>query len=218
MVEIKKGKEPPALIAYRKTQYATYDGMPKNVHDAVLESLMQEQGYLCAYCMCRIPQKGKSPAATIEHWDPQSKTSNDKALDYRNMLAVCNGNQGCGSDKFTTCDTKRGNTPITVHPLRPATLSGIQYKSDGTIYSSDPNINKDLDETLNLNCTQVGLVESRRRALQTMLNELNKRRPTGDITLTCLRLLEKYQTQTRKTPYVGILIWWLQRHIIKGRG
>ena len=96
MIEIKKGKEPPALIAYRKTQYATYDDMPKPVHDAVLRSLMQEQGYLCAYCMRRIPQKGKTPPATIEHWDPQSKTCIAKALDYRNMLAVGNVNRGCG--------------------------------------------------------------------------------------------------------------------------
>ena len=149
MIEIKKGKEPPALIAYRKTKYATYDDMPKAVHDAVLDSLMQEQGYLCAYCMRRIPQKGKTPSATIEHWDPQSKTCTDKALDYRNMLAVCNGNRGCGSKEYMTCDAKRGNTPLTVYPLNPLTLSSIQYKSDGRIFSPNSDINTDLDVTLN---------------------------------------------------------------------
>lgn len=216
MIEIKKGKEPPALIAYRKTQYATYDDMPKPVHDAVLRSLMQEQGYLCAYCMRRIPQKGKTPPATIEHWDPQSKTCIDKALDYRNMLAVCNGNRGCGDKEYMTCDAKRGNIPLTVHPLNPLTLSSIQYKSDGRISSPNLDINTDLDETLNLNCFQVGLLESRRRALQALQNELKKKHPTGDITLTCLKLLQKYQSQTSKTPYLGILIWWLQKHIRKG--
>lgn len=215
MIEIKKGKEPSALIAYRKTPYATYDDMPKAVHDAVLDSLMQEQGYLCAYCMRRIPQKGKTPSATIEHWDPQSKTCTDKALDYRNMLAVCNGNRGCGSKEYMTCDAKRGNASLTVHPLNPLTLSSILYKSDGRISSPDSDINTDLDKTLNLNCSQVGLVESRRRAVQTMQNELKKRCPTGNITLTCLRLLQKYQSQTQKTPYLGILIWWLQKHIRK---
>lgn len=134
MIEIKKGKEPPELLAYRKKKYAAYDNMPREVHEAVLESLMKEQGYLCAYCMCKIPQTGKMPSATIEHWEPQSKTSEDKALDYRNMLAVCNGNRGCGKKEYMTCE----------------------------------------------------------------------------------RLLEKYQSQTRKTSYLGILIWWIQKHMSKG--
>lgn len=190
--------------------------MPREVHEAVLESLMKEQGYLCAYCMCKIPQTGKMPSATIEHWEPQSKTSEDKALDYRNMLAVCNGNRGCGKKEYMTCDARRGNTPLTVNPLNALTLSSIQYKADGTIFSNDPDINKDLNEILNLNCSQVGLVENRRRALQTMLKELRKKRPTGAIPLTCERLLEKYQSQTRKTSYLGILIWWIQKHMSKG--
>lgn len=216
MIEIKKGKEPPELIAYRKTEYATYDNMPKEVHDAVLKSLIQEQGNLCAYCMCRIPQEKKKPSATIEHWKPQSKTSNDMALNYRNMLAVCSGNRGCGSEKDMTCDAKRGNTPLTVNPLKASTLLSISYQSDGTIFSSDSNINADLNTTLNLNCSSVGLVENRRVALQTMQKELSKKHSKGDIKLACSRMLEKYQTQTPKTPYLGILIWWLQKHISKG--
>lgn len=218
MIEIKKGKEPPELIAYRKTPYATYDNMPKDVHDAVLDSLMEEQGYLCAYCMRKIPQKDRMPSVTIEHWDPQSKTSSDKALDYRNMFAVCNGNRGCGIEKHMTCDAKRGNTPLTVHPLNRLTLSSIQYKSDGSIFSCEPNINTDLDETLNLNCSQVGLVESRRKALQAMQKEIRRRHPKGDITSTCSKLLQKYQSETKKTPYLGILIWWLQKRIRRGCG
>lgn len=218
MIEIKKGKEPPELIAYRKKPYATYDNMPKDVHDAVLDSLMEEQGYLCAYCMRKIPQKDRMPSVTIEHWDPQSKTSSDKALDYRNMFAVCNGNRGCGIEKHMTCDAKRGNTPLTVHPLNRLTLSSIQYKSDGSIFSCEPNINTDLDETLNLNCSQVGLVESRRKALQAMQKEIRRRHPKGDITSTCLKLLQKYQSETKKTPYLGILIWWLQKRIRRGCG
>lgn len=215
MVEIKKGKEPPVLIAYRKTPYATYDGMPKDIHDAVLESLMKEQGYLCAYCMCRIPQNEKSPSATIEHWDPQSKTSIDKALDYRNMFAVCNGNRGCGAKKYMTCDARRGDDSLTVNPLNPLTISKIEYKSNGIVFSTDPDINNDLNDTLNLNCVAVGLVENRRQALQTMLNGLKKKHPNGDIHLTCIRLLEMYQSKPQKTPYSGIIIQWLQKHMNK---
>ena len=66
MIEIKKEQEPSELITHRKTAYATYENMPVETHQAVLNSLMHEQGFLCAYCMRRIPQKGRIPSATIE--------------------------------------------------------------------------------------------------------------------------------------------------------
>lgn len=46
MIEIKKQKEPAKLIAHKKKKYATYTNMPMDVHQAVLESLMREQGYI----------------------------------------------------------------------------------------------------------------------------------------------------------------------------
>ena len=55
MIEIKKEQEPSELITHRKTAYATYENMPVETHQAVLNSLMHEQGFLCAYCMRRIP-------------------------------------------------------------------------------------------------------------------------------------------------------------------
>ena len=76
MIEIKKGKEPYELLSYRKKARANYDNM--DCKQTVLESLMREQGYLCAYCMRRIPEERELPfgvkPATIEHWEAQSKT------------------------------------------------------------------------------------------------------------------------------------------------
>lgn len=213
MIEIKKGREPRELMAYRKMPFASYDEMPKDVHDAVINSLMQEQGYICAYCMRRIPQKGKDPDVTIEHLDAQSLTDVDRGLDYRNMVAVCNGNRGAGSKDKMTCDAKRGNDKLTVNPLQAETLSRIQYKKDGTIYSDDPAVKFDVNETLNLNCPDVGLIESRHSALQALQKELSKRKKDGDIKLQCARMLQYYQQQNIKTPYVGILIWWLKKKI-----
>ncbi|WP_195543173.1 hypothetical protein [Massiliimalia timonensis] len=132
------------------------------------------------------------------------------------MLAVCNGNQGCGTKRYMTCDANRGNIPLTVNPLNASTLSSVAYKSNGTIFSHNTDINKDLNIILNLNCSRVGPIENRRKALQTMLNELRKKHPKGDINLTCIRLLEKYRSQTKKSPYLGILIWWLQEYMSKG--
>lgn len=211
MIEIKKEQEPSELITHRKTTYATYENMPVETHQAVLNSLMHEQGFLCAYCMRRIPQKGRIPSATIEHWDPQSQTDTTKALDYKNMLAVCNGNRG-SEVRYLTCDAKKQSTAIRVNPLNPATLKTICYQSDGTIYSEDADINTDLNVTLNLNCNRFGLVDSRRDALQRMLKELQAKHSSGDIKRYCAKLLNAYRENSPKTPYVGILIHWLERH------
>lgn len=211
MIEIKKGKEPPELMLHRKTKFASYENMSSETHKAVLDSLMRDQGYICAYCMRRLPQKSGNPPVTIEHWDAQSKSSTDRTMDYRNMLAVCSGNRGSKEENLT-CDAKRGNTPLKVNPLVSATLVTIQYKNDGTIYSDDPEVSRDLNETLNLNCNAFGLVDSRRKALAQMKEQLKNRYPTGDIKLACTKLLNKYQTDSTKTPYVGILMWWLAKH------
>ena len=213
MIEIKKGKEPQELISHRKKPYATYSNMPPDVHEIVLNSLIKEQGYICAYCMRRIPQKDKTPSVTIEHIDPQSKTDNAKALNYRNMLAVCNGNRGCGTEDGMICDAKRGNDSLYVNPLKPETLKSIRYKSDGTIFSDIEVINEDLDIRLNLNCQALGLPDIRRKALQTMINRIHEEHPTGSIKTICAKYLTYYQQQTKKTPYVGILISWLEKKI-----
>ena len=221
MIEIKKVREPQELIAHRKKPFTTYANMSKEVHEAVLNSLVEEQGYICAYCMRRIvPQKeqeenkkNRKHLVTIEHIDPQSKTDAVKALDYRNMLAVCDGNRGCGSKKNMICDARRENDALYVNPLKPETLKSIRYKSDGTIFSDIEVVNKDLNERLNLNCQALGLPDMRLAALREMQKQIEKKHPTGSIKTICSRYLEYYQQQTRKTPYVGILISWLEKKI-----
>lgn len=91
MIKINKGIEPVELTKYKQQPNASYrdmhgapsgksnsDGTPIDVYTIVLNRLIQEQGCICAYCMCRIPEKGKK--ATIEHIDPQSATSEEKSL------------------------------------------------------------------------------------------------------------------------------------------
>lgn len=51
MILIRKGDEPRSLTLYRKSAYAYYDGCNKN---DIRDSLLKEQGYLCAYCMRRM--------------------------------------------------------------------------------------------------------------------------------------------------------------------
>lgn len=219
MIEIKKGKEPNKLLWYRKQKGASYRDMDRDVKDELLEKLLQEQGHLCAYCMRRIPEERALPVGipnvTIEHWYPQNPDNEEDVgqdLDYRNMFAVCSGNRGCGEERGLTCDAARKNTPIKVNPCDANTLHGITYTSKGRIQSSDPDVNRDLNDVLNLNCEAVSLPENRKRALDELIKDVNKNHATGDISIYCKRKLKQIQAiEDKKIPFEGILIDWLSK-------
>lgn len=228
MIWIQKKREPCELTEYRQLPHASYqdmhgaptkrtapDGSHKDVYSVVLNSLMQEQSYICAYCMRRIPERDTKliVKATIEHISPQS-IEPGQALDYRNMLAVCNGNRDAQLNCNKTCDAHRGNTPLYVNPLKPDTLVTIQYKRDGTIYSDDPRVQHDLNDTLNLNSDGDNrrLKENRKKALQALSKHIKRKYPTGNIQAYCKHKLERLQNEAVKTEYVGILLYWLEKH------
>ncbi|HUW07262.1 MAG TPA: hypothetical protein VMW01_13475 [Williamwhitmania sp.] len=109
MISIVKIKEPKELFAYRLQPNAEYDGANFTpVKDAIRQSLLEEQGYICAYCMQRI--QNDRTKMKVEHWQSQSKTP-ALQLDYKNMLAVCLGNQSYSYNN-THCDTHRKNTSL----------------------------------------------------------------------------------------------------------
>lgn len=214
MIEIKKGREPGELIAYRKSKCASYEDMSSSVKKVVLDALMQEQGHLCAYCMRKIPQTDGAPPASIEHWAAQSNHSEKKRLDYRNVFAVCSGNRGCGCSQNMTCDASKGNQVLTVNPTTPSTLIGIKYHSDGRIYSTNKAVNYDLNNVLNLNCKSIQLPNSRLKALLSLQKHIKKKCPTGNIQLYCKRIRDEILLErNQKLPFVGILLWWLGKKI-----
>lgn len=220
MIQIQKGNEPKKLLRYRQQEGASYEQMDRDVKEELLEKLLQEQGYLCAYCMRRIPEKRKLPSriepVTIEHWlprNPKNKEDIGQGLNYRNMFAVCSGNRGCGSKEGLTCDASRGNQLLKVNPCKADTLCGITYNSLGQIQSSDPDVDKDLNEKLHLNSEVISLPQNRKQALDVLIEDIKKHHGTGDISLYCKRRLEQIQTMKEpKPPFVGILIWWLSKH------
>ena len=221
MIEIKKAREPDSLLQYRQQEGASYEEMDKSVKEDLLEQLLQEQGHICAYCMKRIPESRKLPAGvapvTIEHWlprNPESKEDIGQGLNYRNMFAVCSGNRGSGCKERMTCDARRGNEPIKINPCDAATLRGITYTSTGKIQSSDPVIDEDINERLNLNSEISSLPENRKQVLQALIDDVRKKHGTGDISTYCRRKLEQIKNMDDpKVPYVGILIWWLEKHV-----
>ena len=211
---IVKGKEPASLTQYKKTKGAYFDGFTKK--DDIRQALLEEQGYLCAYCMRRIKNVGE---ATIEHYLPQSKTDNAASLDFRYMLGVCKLNRNC-LHKYQTCDAHRNNETLTIDPWSAYSISLISYdQSNGNILSEDPDINRDLNVTLNLNCTEAHLPLNRKSALAGLKKYILKLQRTGtwNDAILC-KVREHYLKKDnlgRYQPYIGILLWYIDKRIHK---
>jgi len=147
MKSIRKQREPLSLVSHRLTQHATYANLDKT---EVRDSLLQEQGYICCYCMRRIPEKSSNPGCKIEHYLCQEENG-DKELQYSNMLLACTGQEGLPY-RLQTCDSHKGNLILTCNPTARGNIELlIKYKSNGEIYSNDANIDNDLNKVLNLN-------------------------------------------------------------------
>ena len=232
MIKISKSQSPKALEDLRISAVEkglnageAYNTLQNPLKSEVKELLMREQGHLCAYCMRRIPDERKLPEGVpnviIEHWTPRNPLSFDGvagALDYTNMLAVCSGNQGDRTSKRKsrlTCDAKRDNRLLKVNPLDQSTLDTIYYEVSGKIKSSDIKIDNDLDVILNLNCQvdTVRLPESRKQAVAA-IEENIAMLDDEEILTYSKRILANFENETDpKTPYIGIIIWWLKDFI-----
>lgn len=215
MILIQKSAEPKSLTEYKKQPYANYDGCDK---EPIKESLLKEQGYICAYCMKRIRNIHEM---TIEHYklqNPQdeAESSRKDTLDYNNMLGVCLGNRG-NPKKAQTCDAHRGNTPLTISPFIKASIDKIVYGTEGRIYSKDPEIDFDLNDTLNLNCEFSYLIHSRKQAVDALKKFLYKSQPQGQWSRSLLqKIKEQYMNGSsdgKKPEYLGIILFYIEKYL-----
>lgn len=214
MIYIQKGREPDSLTQYKKQKFAYFDGCNKN---DIREALLKEQGYLCAYCMRRISRD----TMKIEHWYPEELLETDlERLDYANMLGCCEGHMEGGKFKDDICDTHKKSTTITLNPMDERTIEKISYKrATGEIYSTDQEIQKDLDETLNLNCNAFYLKENRKAMLSAVTDELGKFQTQGmwsrKLLQKILRHYKEADSNGRKKEYAGVAIWYIEKKLCK---
>lgn len=218
MLVIKKKHEPRSLTEFRKKVGAAYSNadFPK---DDVRDSLLEEQGGLCAYCMSRISKDSMK----IEHWIPQkneyyadthSQSDCDKlAIEYGNMLGVCPGKGfGTGHD-HDTCDTHRGNKRIKVTPLDEYIVGTIRYDHKGFIASSDDSIQIDIQETLNLN--EESLVANRKSAWDACVASMLRNQERGKWSTVLIdkqiRHYEGTNANGYRYPYSGIVLYLLKK-------
>ncbi len=209
MYPINKSNQPASLVQYKREASATYKGMPQQVRDDLIDSLLNDQGHVCAYCMKRI----KASAMRVEHWASR-KNNSGLQLDYSNLLACCQGNEGQAKETYT-CDKRKGDAVLkfspsdTTHNIK----SKIDYHEGGKIQSHDVDFNQQLNVVLNLNETR--LVQNRKAALRTVQETLNKKAGTRD-KREIQRLLDRILSRNHKNQYleyVGFLVSYLEKKL-----
>jgi len=158
MKHIQKSQEPTCLTELKKQEGTVFGDLNKNkCKKKVRVALLAEQGYICAYCMQRIfPIWNKALAkykTEIEHWASQDRHPK-LVLDYRNMLAVCNGNAD-SLKRNLICDKSKAKfdktDDLTINPLTINKINQLEYLPNGEITSKNEQIKRDLNLILNLN-------------------------------------------------------------------
>lgn len=200
--------------------------------DIIRAPLLEDQHYLCAYCMRKIRN---GSGTTIEHFKPLSR-GKENALDYNNFLVVCDGGKDsdhCGGHSVLCCDAAKANTELNhINPMDAACMSRITYTRQGLIGYKYPDgwsdkqkeaVDDDLNKTLQLNGevskgkqsprdTDTRLIKNRKDAYERYNRLVTRWDSNGKLTVS---LIEKTIRQLLDAPereeYVGVVVYFLAR-------
>jgi uncharacterized protein (TIGR02646 family) len=171
MKHIIKGKEPQDFSAWKALAnddwQPTYDGLQGDANTAVINALMEEQGYICCYCERRL----EKDYSHIEHFKPRSDPAVDP-LDYSNMLRSCQDRlkkrdlRHCGNLKGNWFDNK-----LLVSPLDPSCEGRFSYTADGIIRPADESDDAAKTTIEKLGLDILKLNDLRKKAIEPFLDE-----------------------------------------------
>ena len=210
MKPIVKGNEPPSLTRHRQTPHSDFDNYREK--DELRHALVEEQRSICCYCMCRI--RNDRFGMKIEHW--RSRTAHrDEQLSYTNLLAACRGGEG-QPGKVQHCDTKKGNRDLHWNPADPEhhghIATRISYRPDGYIVSDDPDLDRDLNQVLNLN---FAAIRRGRRAVFVGVLRWWRMQPRPVQRERLAREIERRKAAVRAEPYAQVAIWLFEQRVAR---
>jgi uncharacterized protein (TIGR02646 family) len=206
MITITKGKEPKTWADKRQTEGAVFEAT-KDLKD----SLLAEQGHICAYCMRRVPVGKKDPGnneyARIEHI--RSRTDHpEHSMDYQNLVICCPGYINSSEH----CDKSKHEKPINLSPFDPNVEESISYSSkDGAIKSSVEAWNDDLNNVLLLNNTMLRL--NRKGAIDGVRAALERKKWKDAELNAILSAWSSKDKQGMLRPYCGVVTWYIKKAI-----
>lgn len=221
MKKIVKTLEPKSLTHYRSTiahenlensniyddyRYKTKEDCSKNIPGNLRKQLLEEQGYICCYCMSRIGCEDSK----IEHFKPQT-THRKLQIDYQNLFVACSGGEGeKGRNQF--CDTKKGESELIGIDLLSNVENEIVYHKKAQlieIHSSDRDIGQDIN-TLNLNIAR--LQKNRKEAYDNSLKNLKQK---GYSLPTIKKTIAFYQAKNngKYEPFSQMIVYFLTKKL-----
>jgi len=241
----KTSKGAKLLQKIYKDKLATYDKdvrndrnqrNQRNNYDEVINSLLIEQGYLCAYCMRKISEDN----ATIEHYIGQeyideegNNIGKQEDTNYINMLAVCKGTYcefstkrkeklHCDSSRALFQDQSKGNyrPKLFINPQNKEQMEQTLFTRSGSIcYKEieflpslesklDYEIRFDINSVLNLNCEN--MVNDRKKIIDAIKNALVKHKFNKAF---ARKLLNNWENNQPYKEYAHVAILELKKHI-----
>ena len=214
MRHVTKGREPAAWFEFRKQKEPKprFDQGPKAELRA---ALLEEQGYLCCYCMVPIQES----TTRIEHWAPRSRFP-ALEVEFSNLLAACAGGEQRRNDDRPAehhCDVAKGQRSITLDPRKPSCERFVVCTSRGELVpaSGAPAFVRDDLNVLNLNVVRL------QRARESMVEAVRRWAVDSGKTLSRAQLEKKireFDTPNdagRLQPFVGVAIAWLRKHAVQ---
>jgi uncharacterized protein (TIGR02646 family) len=183
-------------------QDATYEDFREM--DELRQALVEEQRGLC--CYCTRPIQPVHDRMNVEHWRSRARYP-ELALDYKNLLGACRG--GVGSPRHSQhCDTFKGAKRLSRNPAHrdDRVEQRIFYTPDGTIRSTDPTLDDDLNTVLNLNTKQ--LRKDRQNVISALLSAWRLRQQPRE-QFTQARLAKLSTAEGVLPSYAPLRAWWL---------
>lgn len=218
-IPLTKPEDPESAKGYGDTLRSYFDQLPKR---EIRATLLEEQHYLCAYCMRRM---SNADDVIIEHWFPLSE-ARDTAIDYRNLLGSCNGIYSKNYRPCSCCDKKKGGIQIKIDPQNQSMMDCIKYETDGTLYFDAPagfdretkeHIDRDIDITLCLNGEESELTLQREKVLRSCKEKLKELFFKKKCTVANVeKLIKELEAQQQYPEYAGVMLFyykrWLKNH------
>lgn len=202
MIWINKGKEPQEWTERCSTPNVKYEAIPE-----LREALLREQGYICAYCMRRIPatDNGVDATSKIEHILSRENHP-DLQMQYSNMVICC---PGCIDGENLHCDASKGEKDIKCSPLKNDVMHTIRYMvSSAEIKSTNEEYNTELNNILCLNNSL--LKQNRKEAWDSVCRQLSKVGWNSTNVRRALKHFREKDNNGKFSPYCGIIIYFLE--------